>query len=514
MNFNKKFLTVPAILAAICVASGGLIGAIHYGTSAYQAAHKTSEAPKEIKALYGDSSYTFAEVEGFVPSSSTESTFRVKIEACYRVLKDGAKVGYAYMVNCGKPVNTEVLMAISYHGEPGDNLAPAAINLYQGGDSGYGSKAETLADQILSGETSLDNPNVQNGATRSSKALLDGITATMRDYKIRWAGGDGPIEAYPAAIKTMYPELEDAREDTSFKPIAFSTPEKENAGSVNKRYLVSLKEGKTAVVYLAKGSADDLDPGHASGEVSLFFAWESEVTPTSDVAKLVPSKFALDENTMTKDEWKDVYIPGILDGTKSLDDEDAVKVGATLTSNVVRAMLLAERNDYFHYALLPFTNAWKAMFGEGYTWNRESYQAIDGPSFAYDDGGEGNGKATARTLVTNQSGVEHCVISTYGEVEFDVGGGDIHHATMNLFVSFAGADASTSENTIAPTATYVASVTGMAYSQWESAYLPHVTDIEFLEDPSNVVTEATVSSYFVRNMVLTARKAYLAYLAE
>jgi hypothetical protein len=219
---------------------------------------------------------------------------------------------------------------------------------------------------------------------------------------------------------------------------------------------------------------------------------------------------------MTKDEWKDVYIPGILDGTKSLDDEDAVKVGATLTSNVVRAMLLAERNDYFQYALLPYTNAWKAMFGEGYTWNRESYQAIDGPSFAYayDGVGEGNGKATARTLVTNQSGVEHCVISTYGEVEFDVGGGDIHHATMNLFVSFAGADASTSENTIAPTATYVASVTGMEYSQWESAYLPHVTDIEFLEDPSNVVTEATVSSYFVRNMVLTARKAYLAYLAE
>ena len=107
MSFNKKFLTVPAILAAICVASGGLIGAIHFGTSAYQAAHKSTEAPKEIKALYTDASYTFGEVEGFTPVSSTEANFRVTITACYtavtfRALSFDLRVIIAY-----KPVSSQ-----------------------------------------------------------------------------------------------------------------------------------------------------------------------------------------------------------------------------------------------------------------------------------------------------------------------------------------------------------------------------------------------------------------------
>ncbi len=510
MSFNKKFLTVPAILAAICVASGGLIGAIHFDTSAYQAAHKSTEAPKEIKALYTDASYTFGEVEGFTPVSSTEANFRVTITACYTVLKGGEKVGLAYMVDCGKPVNTEVLMAISYHGEPGDALVPTAINLYQGGDSGYDTKAASVVDKILKGDTDLDKIDVKNGATRSSKAVIDGVSATMRDYKVRYAGGSVPTDAFPAQIRTMYPDVVDAVKDKTFTEIPFDTAQKENAGSVKERYLVTLPGDATAYAYYATGMATNIDFEGTDGELKLFFGWDSPVGESTTLESLRPSKFALEESSMSFDQWKDVYIPGILDGSKSLDSDTDIKTGATFASDIVRQMLLVEREDYYNVRLYgEQLTAFSSMFG-AFTWDKAS-SAVN-KSFALTSPNR-SGKVDEQYILSVNN-EEVVVYHGSGECEIWIDDYEFHNGKAALYMAFKGASAGAELSTIAPCAFFVSDVEEMAFDQWQNDYLPGIVDgSKSMDSKTDIVTGATYSSRLMQDLLVNAREAYVEYLA-
>lgn len=513
MSFNKKFLTVPAILAAICVASGGLIGAIHYGTSAYQAAHKSTEAPKEIKALYTDASYTFGEVEGFTPVSSTEATFRVTITACYTVLKGGEKVGLAYMVDCGKPQNTEVLMAISYHGEPGDALVPTAINLYQGGDSNYDTKAASVVDKILKGDTDLDKIDVKNGATRSSRAVIDGVSATMRDYKVRYAGGSVPTDAFPAQIRTMYPDVVDAVKDKTFTEIPFNTAQKDNAGSVKERYLVTLPGDATAYAYYATGMATNIDYEGTDGELKLFFGWDMTVTESTPLESLIPSKFALDDSSMTKDEWKDVYIPGILDGSRSLDSDADIKTGATLTSDVVRQMLLVEREDYYNVRLYGEELVAFGKLFETYEWDKVSSPI----NKTFENKATIQSGVVDRRYVVTVANEEVIVFRASGTAAIwpDPNDDEYHEGYAELYIAYKGFSADSELATIVPCSFYVSKVTDMEYNQWEDIYLPGIVDgTKSIDvDPYTYKTGATFSSRLMQNLLKLSREAYVEYLA-
>ena len=185
---NKKFIQVPLILAAICVGSAALISGVHYLTSSYKASHVNLEAPKEIKVLYSnDKNVSFETVFDFEEVSKVGGSTKVTLTSCYYVIRNGEKNGLAYLVDAGKPVKTEVLFALSFEGEAVSSLRPNAINVYQGGDSGYDVNVKKYADEIVSGSASLDSSkDIISGGTKSQKCLFDGVSIAREDYLTRY----------------------------------------------------------------------------------------------------------------------------------------------------------------------------------------------------------------------------------------------------------------------------------------------------------------------------------------
>lgn len=185
---NKKFIQVPLILAAICVGSAALISGVHYLTSSYKASHVNLEAPKEIKVLYSnDKNVSFETVSDFEEVSKVGGSTKVTLTSCYYVIRNGEKNGLAYLVDAGKPVKTEVLFALSFEGEAVSSLRPSAINVYQGGDSGYDVNVKKYADEIVSGSASLDSSkDIISGGTKSQKCLFDGVSIAREDYLTRY----------------------------------------------------------------------------------------------------------------------------------------------------------------------------------------------------------------------------------------------------------------------------------------------------------------------------------------
>ncbi len=184
---NKKYITVPAVLAAICVASAALIGLTHFGTEAYNKNHVSNEAPKTIKALYSDTSVTFGKIDDFSTISVTGSNTKVSLTDLYYVSRSDEKVGLAYVVDAGKPVKTEVLFTIAFEGNVDSSslssFRPTAINVYKGGDSGYDKNIVTLASYLVNGSTSLDGKvDYMSGGTKSQKYLIDGVKAARDHY--------------------------------------------------------------------------------------------------------------------------------------------------------------------------------------------------------------------------------------------------------------------------------------------------------------------------------------------
>lgn len=188
---NKKYITVPAILSAICVCSAAVIGLTHYFTDSYAKAHQTDETPNEIKALYPDSSVRFVKEKDFEPVSAVGDFTKVTLADAYRVQRSNKDVGYAYLVDAGKPVKTEVLFTVSFEGTVSESslssFRPAAIYVYQGGDAGYDKNVITYAEYLVNGSAALDGTSdFIVGGTKSQKYLLDGVKAARNDYLSRY----------------------------------------------------------------------------------------------------------------------------------------------------------------------------------------------------------------------------------------------------------------------------------------------------------------------------------------
>ncbi len=188
---NKKYLTVPAILAAICVCSAATIGLTHYFTDSYAKAHQSDETPNEIKALYPDSSVKFTKEKDFEPAPTVGDFTKVTLTDAYRVKRNNKDVGYAYLVDAGKPVKTEVLFAVSFEGAVNESslssFRPVAIYVYQGGDAGYDKNVITYAEYLVNGSVAIDGTSdFIAGGTKSQKYLLDGVKAARNDYLSRY----------------------------------------------------------------------------------------------------------------------------------------------------------------------------------------------------------------------------------------------------------------------------------------------------------------------------------------
>ena len=357
---NKKYLTVPAILAAICVASGAVIGGVHALTSWYMETHKKVGAPEEIEALYNDGS-TFVEVADFEEYSVIGSEYKVTIKSVYEVQRDGKKVGYAYLVNGGKPVNTETVVAVSFEGDVTEqtkaSLQPKSINLVVAGDSGYEAKPEAYVSALKGGEALTD---AWTGATsKSAHSIHDALIAARDDYARRWNGSTGPVvvDETEAYLKKVVSNLKSYVKDETFQGIKENWDEKPDGINIDILYKVTTEDDKVVDVYHSKSYASILDEGRYR-YVEMLTSWTMDITETTVLEDVTFDSYTVVNTNMNHDDWKNRYLPGLADGSLGLDSEDDaysnrsmvtdVDTQATCSNLTIQETLKLERNHYFN----------------------------------------------------------------------------------------------------------------------------------------------------------------------
>ena len=347
---NKKYLTVPAILAAICVASGAVIGGVHALTSWYMETHKKVGAPEEIEALYNDGS-TFVEVADFEEYSVIGSEYKVTIKSVYEVQRDGKKVGYAYLVNGGKPVNTETVVAVSFEGDVTErtkaSFQPKSINLVVAGDSGYEAKPEAYVSALKGGEALTD---AWTGATsKSSHSVHDALVAARDDYARRWNGSTGPVvvDETEAYLKKVVSNLKSYEKDETFQGIKEDWDDRTDAINIDILYKVTTEDDKVIDVYHSKSYAFIWDEESYS-YVEMLASWTAEINETTVLEDVTFDKYTVVKSNMSFSQWQDDYLPGLSDGSKDLDSENDTKTGATCADLTIQETLKLERNHYFN----------------------------------------------------------------------------------------------------------------------------------------------------------------------
>ncbi|MBP5091788.1 MAG: hypothetical protein J6328_04445 [Bacilli bacterium] len=351
---NKKYLTVPAILAAICVSSGALIGGVHALTSWYMETHKKEGAPEEIEALYNDGS-TFKEVADFEPYDVIGAAFKVKITAVYEVIRGGNKVGYAYLVNGGKPVNTETIVAVSFEGDVTEetkaSLQPKAINLVVAGDSGYEKKPEDYVASLKGGEALTE---VWTGGTsKSGQSIHDALIAARDDYARLWNGSTGPVvvDETEVYLKKVVSNLKSYEKDETFEGIKEDWDEKTDGINIDILYKVTTEDDQVIDVYHSKSYAkivnEEIDPPYHN-YIEMLTSWTMEITETTAIEDVTFDKYTKVKSNMEYSQWDDVYMPGIGNGSKDIDVDADTKTGATCASLSLQETLKLERNHYFN----------------------------------------------------------------------------------------------------------------------------------------------------------------------
>ena len=351
---NKKYLTVPAILAAICVASGAVIGGVHALTSWYMETHKKVGAPEEIEALYNDGS-TFVEVADFEEYSVIGSEYKVTIKSVYEVQRDGKKVGYAYLVNGGKPVNTETVVAVSFEGDVTEqtkaSLQPKSINLVVAGDSGYEAKPEAYVSALKGGEALTD---AWTGATsKSAHSIHDALVAARDDYARRWNGSTGPVvvDETEAYLKKVVSNLKSYVKDETFQGIKEDWDDRTDAINIDILYKVTTEDDKVIDVYHSKSYALITNPEIEEpyyNYIELLTSWTMEITETTVIEDVTFDKYVALKSNMEFSQWNDSYLPGISAGSKDIDVDADTKTGATCASRSLQETLKLERQHYFN----------------------------------------------------------------------------------------------------------------------------------------------------------------------
>ncbi|MCQ2771808.1 MAG: hypothetical protein MJ238_00830 [Bacilli bacterium] len=483
---KNTYIRCALVLGCICVGSAALIGGLHYVTESYKATHKSTKAPAEIQDLKPGA--TFEEVTTPMPAPIMGDNTKVTITAIY-ALKDGNKTtGYAYMLNCGKPVKTELTCSVLFEGAATEatknSLKPTAVNVIVGGDAGYDTNVIKLGESIVAGTVDINKNQseiVMSGGTNSQKFFLDGVKVARNDYVNRINGTSGePVKKTP--VEDIYGEsYKSSVENTTFTKLEATTSH--CTYEITKLYTVTLKDSTTTWAY--DGIINWVDPEGETDTLKLTAAFSGN---KSDV-KFDGYKVTQNVSYSQYKSWLDA----VKTGEKSIDGDDIIEAGGTMTLNAVKDAIRGMRD---HFAA-NYKTVLEGMYGESYV-----SESVD-------------------TFTTLEGTTSHCSykITKRYSVALTTGSGKAYEAT----VSFQDPEDETD------TTKFIAAFSGDAsnvklvgykitqkinFEQYTSWIDKLTSGEKTLDDTDYVGTGATMSLNAVRDTLLAMRADYIASLGE
>ena len=536
----NKYVQSPLVLGCICVCSAGLIGGLHLVAEKYAEAHKSTEAPKEIQSLKPGA--TFVEVADFKPTSFTGDATKVTLESVYEMQEGGKRTGFAYSVNCGKPVKTDVTFTVAFEGEVSEStvaqLKPIAINVTSGGDAGYDANTVSYAQGIVDGSKQFnDVSDIVSGGTKSQKFLRDGLTAARTDYLARYNGAaptPQPTDETLVYFQKMYPTLESYSEDKDFKSISSST-DYDGETEIAKRYRAEV-DGKVVFFYEGKGTIKVTDYGaDNTGSVDLLVAYDAEVTNTNR-NQIAPSHYVVVSCSFSVPDpsidWED-YIKGIISGDKDVFEDGDLMTGATRSCLLVQDLLIGMRKDYHTTRLAEIKAgvggavskifsadatyeedaAFTAIETEGYSISKLYTVALSETETAKLYLGtaqaaiEADGTTSKITLYVGFSETAKLYLGT-AQVAIEADGNSISKIT--LYVGFSGTAEAEANVHVAG----YSEVSSNGFDQWKG-FMDGLSDgSKSLDNDADITTGATHSTRAVRDMVKGMRSHYFSSLSK
>ena len=366
---NKLFIKAPLVLGSICVVAAGLLGGANLLAKEYQKAHPVVGAPKDIKAL--DSAASFSKVDGFEPYKKSG----ILVQDAYLMAKNGNdRFGYAFTVDAGTPMSEPLAFTVAFSGDISEetvaSVKPYAINVTTKG--GYTNKAADYAAAVVSGKVAFDGSrdsfSVGAGGTVSTSALYKALTIARESYLGLWTGGGtGPVDDTLVAIQEIFETAESyssAEMDVNFS--YKDANKKTKNGSISKRYDVVLGDKSTAAVYYAETADTPYSEYGGSGKMEFMVGFSGSVTE-GKAEEVRPAGYHVLSNTFTYTQWTG-FADGLVSGSANYDD--AIKNGATITSNAFRSAAIKMRDDYYERTLAAqkanVASAFPAIYGEDY----------------------------------------------------------------------------------------------------------------------------------------------------
>ena len=509
---NKLYIKAPIVLGAICIVSAGLLGGVNLLAEKF-GPEPSGDAPETITALNPNAS--FVSVEGFEPFSAMGNNTKVTIEGVYEMKEGGTRTGFAYLVNSGKAVKSDITFSVAYQGDVSEStvndLKPLAINIIAGGDSGYDTNIGKLAEGIVAGSATMnDNSSLISGGTKSQKWLLDGLQVARTDYCARWNGSaPGPIgDETLATIKGIFPTAASYVLDEDFTPLkskSYDVLDNQVTATTDKRYTVTLEDGSIARVYEATGAVQvsAYDPTLLNLDIMVGFSGSVVEGKKSDIQ---PAGYKVISSDFSYSQWEENYLPGVIDGTIDIDDKGAIKVGATISADMIRNMMVAMRDDYYKVTLAAqkanVAGYFETIFGEAFkSYAEDEFTPIEANLTSVN----GTYKIDGRYTITLQDDTTAKVYHGVTACTFDVEGED-ESMSAKLFVGFKGAEGQVA-------GAVKESVAG--FPNWLDNYLPGIVDGSIsIDDESGALnTGSTYSSKAVRELLAGMRADYLAALA-
>ena len=475
------YLRCALVLSCICVGSAVIIGGIHAGTDYYIKA-RGPEVPNDVKNFRPDA--TFKTVTDFEVYSKQTNSTKVTLNAVY-ALKDGNNdVGYAYKVNAGRPQKTDVEFYVLFEGKIDakdiNTLKPSAIKFITGGDPGYDSDVKNLANGIIDGSATANSYEnvVQAGATRSQKYFIDGIQVAREDYVARINGETSGQPAEKTPIETIYGDLYKSSVEDAFTAIKADT--EHCSYEITNRYTVTLTDSTVTKAYA--GTTSFHDPEGETDVIKIVAAFSGNKTSVK-----------LDGYKVTKDiGWNDYkdFLNGVSAGTTSLEDENAVHTGSTLSTNAIRDLIIGMRADY----IANYKTTIEEMYGTTYvSESLDEYAAVTGST------ANCSYELTKRYSVELNDGTTGKAYEATTSFKDPEGETDV----IKLIAAWSGDAAN-------------AKLVGYKLTKnitWDD-YKGYISDVKngktSLDDASAVHTGSTLSTNAIRDVLLAMRTDYIA----
>lgn len=504
------YLKAPLVLGGICVVSAGLLGGVNYLAEQVKK-NQGDEAPKAIKDL--DPNASFQVVEGFEPFSVRGEAAKVTIENVYTILEGGSRTGYAYQLNCGKGVKSEIKFNVAYKGEISEStvndVKPFSVVTVSIGDPGYDTNAGALLDGVVNGSASMnDNSSIVAGGTVSQKFVLDGLRVARTDYLSRWngGGGPGPVDETLTLIQGVFSKdevvsyaLDEGFEELSFRyrDVAGDT----QTGKVTKRYTVKLESDKFAKVYQGTGAAVVQEGSPEELSVDLMVGFQGEVAEGGE-KEIQPNGYKVVASDFSYSQWQDAYLPGIVGGSIDLDDNKGTNTGATISSQLVRQMMIAMRKDYYKVALAAqaanVEADFRAIFGDQFdAFAKDAdFTAIQADLKTEN----GTYDVLERYTITLKDGASAKAYKGKTACTFEAEGNQEGMSTT-IIAGFSGEDGKL---------VGISKKAMTGFGEWETGYIPGIVDgSASLDDESAAVgSGATRSAKAVRELLLAMREDY------